>query len=257
MSERIHDLGNGFWSIRGDLRIGGVLNVGTQAALVRLASGGFVMLDSYPLRGAVREQVMVLTDQGRDMRAVLNLHPFHTLHCAATAQDFPQAPLFGSHRHRLRHPGLNWRPEPVESPEVAAMFAADLTFSLPRGIDYVSRDERVHAGSLLAWHPASRTLHVDDTINLMPVPRLLRPLVRNPRVFLHPTLPRALLPQAGAVRDFRDWLHGLAALTRDLRWLCAAHSGLRDFAPGQFGPELLAAFRRIEDRLARAEARRS
>ena len=123
------------------------------------------------------------------------------------------------------------------------MFADDLTFSLPRGIDYVSRNERVHAGSLLAWHPASRALHVDDTINLMPVPRLLRGVFPNPRVFLHPTLPQALLPQAGAVRDFRDWLQGLAGLTRDLRWLCAAHSGLREFEPGQFKGELLAAFR--------------
>ncbi|KIX17974.1 hypothetical protein [Paracoccus sp. 228] len=256
MTESIHDLGQGFWSIRGDLRIGGVLNVGTQASLVRLRTGRFVMLDSYPLSGAIRDTVMDLTDGGRAVEAVLNLHPFHTLHCAATARDFPDAALFGSHRHRLRHPDLNWRSEPVESPEVQDMFADDLTFSLPRGIDYVNRNERVHAGSLLAWHPASRTLHVDDTINLMPVPRLLRGVFPNPRVFLHPTLPQALLPQAGAVRDFRDWLQGLAGLTRDLRWLCAAHSGLREFEPGQFKGELLAAFRRVEDKLAKAEARR-
>lgn len=256
MTEAIHDLDHGFWTIRGDLRIGGVLNVGTQAALVRLSTGRFVMLDSYPLTGAVRDRVMALTDQGRAIQAVLNLHPFHTLHCATIARDLPHAALFGAHRHRLRHPDLDWRPEPVESPEVQDMFADDLTFSLPRGIDYVSRNERVHAGSLLAWHPASRTLHVDDTINLMPVPGLLRRLFPEPRVFLHPTLPQALLPRAGAVRDFRDWLHGLAGLTRDLRWLCAAHSGLREFAPGQFSAELLAAFRRVEDKLSRAEARR-
>ncbi|QDA36707.1 hypothetical protein E4191_21745 (plasmid) [Paracoccus liaowanqingii] len=255
MTEAIRDLGADFWTIRGDLRIGGVLNVGTQAALVRLSSGGFAILDSYPLRGAVRQAVMELTGQGREVRAVLNLHPFHTLHCAAIARDFPGAALFGSHRHRLRHPDLDWRSEPVESPEVAQMFAPDLEFLLPRGIDYVSRNSKVHAGSLLAWHPASRTLHVDDTINLMPVPGLLRRLFPEPRVFLHPTLPQALLPRVGAVRDFRDWLHGLAAKTRDLRWLCAAHSGLREFAPGQFSDELLAAFRRVEDKLARAEAR--
>lgn len=257
MTEAMHDLGHGFWTIRGDLRIGGVLNVGTQAGLVRLSSGRFVMLDSYPLTGAQRQQVMTLTDGGRAVQAVLNLHPFHTLHCATTARDFPHAALFGSHRHRLRHPDLDWRPEPVESPEVAALFADDLVFSMPRGIDYVSRNERVHAGSLLAWHPASRTLHVDDTINLMPVPGLLRGLFPRARVFLHPTLPQALLPQAGAVRDFRDWLHGLVALTRDLRWLCAAHSGHREFAPGQFSAELLAAFRRVEDKLAKVEARRT
>lgn len=253
----LHDLGHGFWTIRGDLRIGGVLNVGTQAGLVALKSGGFVMLDSYPLKGEVRDRVMALTDQGRALKAVLNLHPFHTLHCAAIAQDFPHAALYGTHRHRLRHPDLDWRPEPVESPELAEIFADDLVLTQPRGIDLVTRNERVHAGSVLAWHPASRVLHVDDTINLLPVPRLLRRIFPTPRVFLHPTLPKALLPRAGAVRDFRDWLHGLAAMTRDLRWLCAAHSGHHDFAPGQFSDRLLAAYRRIEDRLARAEADQS
>lgn len=256
MSEAIHDLGHGFWTIRGDLRVGGILNVGTQAGLVRLSSGRFVMLDSYPLRGRVRETVMALTDQGRAVQAILNLHPHHTLHCAAMARDFPGAAMYGSHRHRLRHPDIAWRPEPVESPELQEMFAQDLVLTLPRGIDYISRADHVHAGSVLAWHPASRTLHVDDTINLMPIPGLLRPVLPAPRVFLHPTLGKALLPRAGAVRDFRDWLHGLAARTRELRWLCAAHSGYREFAPGQFRDALLAAYRRVEDKLARIEAQR-
>ena len=42
--ERLIDLGNGFWNIRGDLRLFGLLNVGTQASLVRLRSGRFVAL---------------------------------------------------------------------------------------------------------------------------------------------------------------------------------------------------------------------
>lgn len=256
MTETIQDLGHGFWTIRGDLRVGAVLNIGTQAALVRLSDGGFVMLDSYPLTGALRERVMALTDQGRAVRAVLNLHPFHTLHCAAVARDFPHAKLYGAHRHRLRHPDLDWQDDPVESPAVQALFRDDLVLSLPRGIDYVSRNERVHAGSLLAWHPASRTLHVDDTISVMPLPGLLRRFVTRPRIFLHPTLPQALEARAGAVRDFRDWLHALAAMARDLRWLCAAHSGMREFPRGGFSDELLAAFRRVEDKLARTEARR-
>lgn len=255
MSEALHDLGNGFWSIRGDFRIGGVLNVGTQASLVRLGSGRFVMLDSYPLRGEVRDRVMALTDRGRAVVAILNLHPFHTLHCAAAARDFPQAALYGSVRHWRQHPGLDWRPEPVESAEVAEMFAGDLVFALPRGIDYFGANERVHAGSLLAWHPASRALHVDDTINVMPVPALLRRLVPRPRLFLHPSLPQAVQRRPGALDDFRRWLQDLAALTQDLRWLCAAHSGLREFGRGQFTDELVAAFRRVEGRLHRSQAR--
>lgn len=63
MAEKIVQLSDEFWNIRGDLRIGGVLNVGTQCSLVRLAEGRFVFLDSYTLTGKIRERVMDLTDQ--------------------------------------------------------------------------------------------------------------------------------------------------------------------------------------------------
>ena len=140
--------------------------------------------------------------------------------------------------------------------EVAEIFADDLSFSMPAGIDYISQNESVHAGSLLAWHSASRTLHVDDTINLIPVPRLLKRFFPKPRVFLHPTTSKALLPETGAVRDLRNWVQELAAQCHDLRHLCAAHSGLRSFQPGEFSQELLAAFHRIEDKLNRTEVNR-
>ena len=39
MSDRLVDLGEGFWSLRGSLRLGGIVDIGTQCALVRLASG--------------------------------------------------------------------------------------------------------------------------------------------------------------------------------------------------------------------------
>lgn len=47
MAEEIIAVGNGFWNIRGDLRIAGVLNIGTQCSLVKLGEGRFVFLDSY------------------------------------------------------------------------------------------------------------------------------------------------------------------------------------------------------------------
>jgi hypothetical protein len=47
MSGKILHVADDFWNIRGSYRVGGVIDVGTQASLVRLASGKFVMLDSY------------------------------------------------------------------------------------------------------------------------------------------------------------------------------------------------------------------
>ena len=91
MSDRLIDLGNGFWTVRGSLRIGGVFDVGTQCSLVRLANGNFVFLDSYTLTDAIRAEVDALTDGGARVEAIINVHPFHTLHCEWMHRAFPQA----------------------------------------------------------------------------------------------------------------------------------------------------------------------
>jgi hypothetical protein len=104
----IHDLGHGFWNIRSDFRLVGILNIGTHASLIRLRSGRFVILDSCALSEATRSQLLALTDEGRGVEAILNLHPFHTLHCAEMAGVFPGARLYGSVRHMRQHPDLPW-----------------------------------------------------------------------------------------------------------------------------------------------------
>lgn len=256
MADRVIDLGNGFWNIRGTLRIGGVVNVGTHCSVARLSSGGFVFLDSYGFGDRIARQVMALTDGGRAVRAILNLHPFHTLHCRTMHRMFPQAQLFGSDRHRRKWPDLPWQPEAVESPRVAAQFP-DLRFSLPDGIDYICRNERVHAGSLLAYHPASGSLHVDDTLNVLPIPGLLRRLLRLPRLAFHPTLGQALQDRPGAARDFRAWALRIADEWRDARTVCAAHSTTLAIAPGSFAQHIDRALARVEPALRRFEAKRA
>jgi hypothetical protein len=39
MSEQILQIADDFWNIRGDFKIGGILNIGTQASLVRSRNG--------------------------------------------------------------------------------------------------------------------------------------------------------------------------------------------------------------------------
>ncbi|MEP2439310.1 MULTISPECIES: hypothetical protein [Alphaproteobacteria] len=122
MAEEIIAVGNGFWNIRGDLRIAGVLNIGTQCSLVKLGEGRFVFLDSYTLRSEIREQVMAMTDHGRAGEAMLNVHPFHTLHCAQMAEDFPAATFYGSARHKTLVPQVAWAEDTVESDAVATRY---------------------------------------------------------------------------------------------------------------------------------------
>ena len=235
MSDKIHDLGAGFWNIRGSFRIGGVINIGTQCSLVKLSSGRFVFLDSYALTGDVRDEVMALTNNGQDVEAVLNVHPFHTVYCAQMAKDFPQATFYGSSRHHKKIPEVRWADDLVESDAVAERYP-ELKFS-------------IHAGSLLAYHPASQSLHVDDTFMSPPI-KLLEAVL--PELILHPTTKKALKDKPNAGAQYCDWATNLAHEWRDVRNFCAAHSYLVRFKDGEFEKALIKAIDKARPKLIKA-----
>lgn len=248
MTDKIIDLGSGFWNIRGTFKIAGIVNIGTQCSLVKLDSGRFIFLDSYTLTGEVREQVMSLTNNGEDVEAILNLHPFHTIHCAQMAKDFPKAINYGSERHKLKVPEVTWAEDLVESSAVANRYP-ELEFSLPKGIYYISPNEMVHASSLLAYHPASQTLHVDDTFSTPPA-KLLQSIM--PELMLHPTTKQALNETPTAGKDYCDWAESIAENWQDTRNFCAAHSYLVKFEPGEFKAALLKAVDKARPKLEKA-----
>lgn len=248
MSDKIHDLGAGFWNIRGSFRVGGVLNIGTQCSLIQLESGRFIFLDSYALTGDVRDEVMALTNNGQAVEAVLNVHPFHTIHCEEMAKDFPQATFYGSSRHHKKVPKVQWADDLVES-EVVAQRYPELNFSISKGIYYISPNEMIHAGSLLAYHPASKSLHVDDTF-MSPPMKLLEVVL--PELILHPTTKKALTDEPDAGKQYCDWATNLAHEWRDVRNFCAAHSYLVNFREGEFEKALLKAIDKARPKLESA-----
>ena len=248
MSDKIIDLGAGFWNIRGTFRLGGVLNIGTQCSLVKLSSGKFVFLDSYTLTDDVRAQIMALTNNGQDVEAVLNLHPFHTVHCAQMAKDFPQAIFYGSSRHHKKVPEVQWAKDLVESAAVAKRYP-ELKFSISQGIHYIAPNEMIHAGSLLAFHPASKSLHVDDTF-MSPPTKLLEAVL--PELLLHPTTKKALQNETNAGKEYCDWASNLAHEWREVRNFCAAHSYLVKFKEDEFEKALLKAITKAQPKLENA-----
>lgn len=217
MADELIQIADGFWNIRGSFKIAGLIDVGTQMSLVQLRSGDFVLLDSYALSGEVERQVRALTDGGRAVRAILNLHPFHTVHVPATASQFPSAELYGTRRHKERAPGLRWQALCCDDPALHTKFAEDLAFTVPRGVDLIPDNQAIHFSSVLAIHRASRTLHVDDTLTWSALP-----LVGGLK--FHPTLRFALQKRPGAAAEFRAWAQELAGTCDDLQHLCTAHS---------------------------------
>jgi hypothetical protein len=212
MTRKIIQTSDDFWNIRGSYKILGLIDLGTQASLVRLQSGKFVLLDSYTLTGEPKKLVMELTDNGEAVEAILNLHPFHTLHCANMHRDFPAARLFGTARHVERLPELPWESLRTEDVELQQEYSDDFEFSIPRGVEFISDNEKVHFSSVLAYHPSSLTIHVDDTF-----------VYARKRLSFHPTLAKVLEKRAGAVAEFREWAETLATEWGQAENLCAAH----------------------------------
>ncbi|WP_120717992.1 hypothetical protein [Tsuneonella amylolytica] len=234
------DCGHGFRSIRGDFRVGGVVNVGTQCSLVKRTDGGFVFLDSYTLSDETRAAVDRLTDGGAAVEAIVNLHPFHTIHCEWMHRAFPQAKLYGTARHHEKWPDLPWEEGHCEAGELPALFGPDLEFSMPDGVSLVCQDEAVHFSSILAYHPASGTIHVDDTLSYLNAPFPLSLLPMTGRLDFHPTLAKALKPEAGAADAFERWAKDLAVDWYQAKRIAAAHNAILPLAHEQL-PELVGA----------------
>ncbi len=240
MSGEIVDCANGYWSIRGDFRIGGLVNVGTQCALVERPDGSFLFLDSYTLNDAVRAEVNRITRGTENVSAILNLHPFHTIHCEWMHHAFPHATLYGTQRHHEKWPELPWASDRCESGELAAHFGVTIDFSLPRGVALVCADETVHFSSVLAYHRASRTIHVDDTLSYLSAPFPLSLLPMTGKLDFHMTLAKALEPRGGAADEFRDWAIEIGTEWANAERVATAHNTLLEIKPGSF-PELVGA----------------
>ena len=238
-------VGEGLWNVRGVFRLG-PFDIGTQCSLVALQDGGHVLLDACDLSDEGWAWLERTTDGGASLRGVLHLHPFHTLHVEKMHARFPGAPLYGTRRHRAKAPALPWETASTDHPLVAERFAADLELTVPAGVALIPEDENLHFASVLAVHRRSRTLHVDDTLTAVRMPRGLR-WIREDIISFHPTLGSVLEPREGAAEAFRGWARELAQRCSGVTNLCAAHIapllGLDDL-PG-----------RVEHALAKVEGK--
>lgn len=219
----IIEVGDGFWNLRSPFKLRGVLDIKTHASLVRRASGQYVLLDACALDPAQARWLNERTSNGTAIEAILHLHPFHSAFVRPFHERYPRAKLYGTTRHKSRFSDLPWEEQATESPALHELFAADLDFSVPRGVDFIPARPNLHFSSVLAFHRASRTLHVDDTLCYLRLPKLIAPLKPDVLMF-HPTLWKVLQPRARAAAEFRDWLTELVRRAHDLDNLCTAHT---------------------------------
>ena len=251
----VRKVGADLWNIRGSFKIKGLVDIGTQASLVRRRNGEHVLLGGCELSSAVRRWLAEETSGGDSLTAMIHLHPFHTVFVRPLHELYPQAKLYGTARHHKRLSDLPWQEAQSEQAELHQAFADDFDFSVPRGVDFIPSNPNLHFASVLALHRESKTLLVDDTLIYVRLPRLLR-AVKKDILTLHPTLSKVLQPRPGAVTEFRDWARWLIDRSRDVENLCAAHSAAL-LAKNNSGPtisqRIAAAVDKVEAKLSAHE----
>ena len=250
----MQQIAENFWNIRGSFKIAKVLDIGTHMSVARRSNGRFLLLDSYAIGGEDKQRLVDLTDNGAAIDAIINVHPFHTLHCSQMHELFPGARMIGTARHKRQAPDLDWDDNVIEDASTQAEFAQDLDFSVPDGLDLVTGDDSVHAASVLVRHKASGVVHVDDTLTVLAAPGALKSLLPQSRLKFHPKLADALQPRAGAADDFARWARGLASDWHETPAVCAAHSAVRHLQPGGWHEEVLQALGDAEKVLAKHRA---
>ncbi|AWH48111.1 hypothetical protein C1925_02510 [Stenotrophomonas sp. SAU14A_NAIMI4_5] len=251
----MQQLANDFWNLRGTFKVAGLLDVGTQLSVVRRTNGRFLVLDSYTPNETHRQALLGLTAGGTLVDAIINVHPFHTLHCEPLHQLLPAARLIGTRRHLQQAPHLPWDPHVIEDVETQADFADDLDFTVPAGVELVPADDNVHASSVLVRHRRSGIVHVDDTLSVLAAPGALGKWLPQSGLKFHPTLSRALQPRAGAADAFERWALALAERWAGTPFVCAAHSAVRELPADGWRDEVLKALHNVQGKLRRHRRR--
>ena len=247
----MQQLASNFWTFRGDLKVAKVINLGTHMSLVRRTNGTFLLLDSYDLDDGDRDALLSLTDGGRAIETVLNVHPFHTLHCADIHALLSHARLFGTRRHHKQAPGLPWEAGFIEAAATQKTFAGDLAFSVPEGVDFVCNNDSVHVASVLVRHRQSGIVHVDDTINVLAAPGVLGKILPQSKLKFPPQLSKALQKRPGAADDYARWARHIAEAWSETPIVCAAHSSIRKLPQDGWRSEVLDALADVDKTLSK------
>jgi len=155
-------------------------------------------------------------------------HPFHTLAFPAWYKAYPNVPFYGTPRHLRKQPEIKWLGD-LNDCKVRNKWQPDVFMQIPDGAEFVAPvpESRNHFSCVFVFHPASRTLHIDDTIMYTVNPGFLLKLggFKHGSMCFHTTLKGAgLLPTPEAPFQFRDFIAKILK-EWDFDNICTAHFG--------------------------------
>jgi hypothetical protein len=220
-------IGPGFWNIRSTFHIKlGLVNIGTQMSIVRLADGNFLVFDTIPLPEPLRTEFDLLTKKGSLIEAVIMTHPFHILYLKEFYTVYPNTTYFSTPRHKRKFPEIPWA-EDVMNCDTQKRWFPEVEMRIPEGCEFANPvpENSNHFSSCFVFHGPSKTLHVNDTIMYSNDPGILLRLggFKKDSMSFHPSLKGpGLHPNSEAPYKFRDSIAGMIR-DWDFENLCAGH----------------------------------
>jgi len=227
---RILDLGSGFYNIRTSFKaFKGLLDIGTHMSLIRLNNGGFLIIDTVPLDPEIKQEIDKLTDQGRNITAVLATHPFHTLSFSAFYEAYPNTMYIGTPRHIRNIKGIPWEKEDISSPANLSRWAPEIEMRIPAGAEFKAPlpEASNHFNSVFVFHKASKTIHLDDTVMYYENPSTILKMAgkKADHMEFHMSMEsHGLYPAPDAPDLFKHWVQQILQ-DWDFDNMCCAHIG--------------------------------
>jgi hypothetical protein len=218
-SNRTIPMGPGFWNVRASFIIDG-FDIGTQMSLIQLQNGNFLIIDTVLMDNDLLNDILLMTKNGTLIEAVIATHPFHTTYFPAFYQLFPYPPYYGTPRHLRIEPQIPWAGSVYDCAN-RQRWLPEVHMRIPQGAEFVNPqpESSNHFSGIHLFHPASRTIHVDDTVMVdepLPGDMLFHPTLVDGGLYHIPESPTA----------FRDWVQKYIN-EWDFDNICAAHNGIK------------------------------
>jgi len=228
---RITEIGPNFYNIRASFPVfKGFLDIGTHMSLIRLSNGGFIAIDTVPLDPHLKQEIDTLTDNGRNIIAVVATHPFHTLAFPDFYANYSDPIYIGTPRHIKQIKTIPWSELDVTREEIQKRWAPDIEMRIPSGAEFRAPmpEASNHFSSVWVYHKESATVHIDDTVMYFENPSgLLKFAKKHNTMEFHVSLPGpGLYPAPDAPSQFKQWVQGILADWEFDNMVCA-HTGVK------------------------------
>jgi len=225
----LNQIGPNFWNVRAHFKIiGGLVDIGTHMSIIKLSSGKFLLIDTVPLTDVLKQEIDTLTDSGKLIDAIVATHPFHTLAFPGFYQGYPNAPYYGTPRHLKRQPDIPWVGD-VNDLAVRKKWEPEVYMRIPAGAEFIAPVPESYNHFCCVWifHPESKTIHIDDSINFFSNPSVIMKVAGKKKgcMEFHASLKGpALHPKPESPKLLKEWSEAIIN-DWDFDNMCCAHIG--------------------------------